>query len=169
MTFYKDKILCDTAHLSDAEFRVLYFILNTISMSIRQGKGNRVKIYRDVLADLVNKSSRTISRLTDQLNKLGMIKKDVVSDGSKRYDFYSSLVTNNDTKLGHEKQETDENLVTDDTFNKTNKINKKNKLEKINKTKELKEHTEWKEETLELTELNTKAVCTKEYNDGLPF
>ena len=105
--------------LKDEEFKVAFFIYNTISL---EGCG-RIKIYRAVLADLCGKSERTISRITDRLNEKGVIIKDLVSDGSKLYNYYSlpskseQCVTENESKLGHEEPKTGQFLVTDDTFN----------------------------------------------------
>ena len=114
------------AILQDEEFKVAYYILNRLALE----DTNRVKIYRAMLADLTNKSERSISRITDKLDEKGIIKKDTVSDSKNRYNYYSihpnieqSIVQNN-AKLGHKEQETTPNLVTDDRFNKKEKNNK---------------------------------------------
>lgn len=120
------------AVLQDEEFKVAYYILNRLALE----DTNRVKIYRAMLADLTGKSERTISRITDKLDEKGIIKKDTVSDSKNRYNYYSihpnieQQLTQNNTKLGHEEQETTPNLVTDDRFNKKEKNNKniKNKI-----------------------------------------
>ena len=112
------ELMNSLGHLKDEEFKVAYYILNTIGMS----SDGHPKIYRAVLADLCNKSERTISRITDKLDELGIITKDVVSDGNKKYNFYSVP-----------RQKTKQNLVMDDTFNKSNKSNKIEKRDKIEK------------------------------------
>lgn len=123
------------AILQDEEFKVAYYILNRLALE----NTKRVKIYRAMLADLTNKSERTISRITDKLDEKGIIKKDVVSDSKNRYNYYSihpeieQSMTKNNEKLGHTKQETTPNLVTDDTFNKKEKNNNIYKKENINK------------------------------------
>lgn len=122
------------AILQDEEFKVAYYILNRLALE----NTNRVKIYRAMLADLTNKSERTISRITDKLDEKGIIKKDTVSDSKNRYNYYSihpnieQSITQNNAKLGNELQETTPNLVTDDRFNKKEKKykNKRNIKEK---------------------------------------
>lgn len=96
-----DKMLSQLGHLNDEQFKVLFFIYNSINLN--SDNTNRVKIYRAVLADLTGKSERTISRITDKLAEQGLIIKDSVSDGSKLYNYY-----------GIPKQKIDGNLVTDD-------------------------------------------------------
>lgn len=100
MKIKTDKMLSELGRLNDEQFKVLFFIYNSINMN--SGNSNRVKIYRAVLADLCGKSERTISRITDKLAEQGLILKDNVSDGSKLYNYY-----------GIPKQKTNENLVTD--------------------------------------------------------
>lgn len=125
------------AILKDEEFKVAYFILNRLALE----DTNRVKIYRAMLADLTDKSERTISRITDKLDEKGIIKKDTVSDSKNRYNYYSihpnieQSMTENNTKLGHTKQETIPNLVTDDRFNKKEKNNKNIKIKRNIKEK----------------------------------
>lgn len=96
-----DKMLSQLGRLNDEQFKVLFFIYNSINLN--SDHTNRVKIYRAVLADLTGKSERTISRITDILAEKGLIIKDSVSDGTKLYNYY-----------GIPKQKTEENLVTDD-------------------------------------------------------
>jgi len=128
--------------LQDEEFKVAYYILNRLALE----DTNRVKIYRAMLADLTNKSERTISRITDKLDEKGIIKKDTVSDSKNRYNYYSihpnieQSITQNNAKLGHQEQETTPNLVTDDRFNKKEKMynNKRNKELKESKKVEVK-------------------------------
>ena len=96
-----DKMLSQLGHLNDEQFKVLFFIYNSINLN--SDNTNRVKIYRAVLADLTGKSERTISRITDKLAEQGLIIKDSVSDGSKLYNYY-----------GIPKQKIEGKLVTDD-------------------------------------------------------
>lgn len=96
-----DKMLSQLGRLNDEQFKVLFFIYNSINLN--SDHTNRVKIYRAVLADLTGKSERTISRITDILAEKGLIIKDSVSDGTKLYNYY-----------GIPKQKTEGNLVTDD-------------------------------------------------------
>jgi len=96
-----DKMLSQLGHLNDEQFKVLFFIYNSINLN--SDNTNRVKIYRAVLADLTGKSERTISRITDKLAEQGLIIKDSVSDGSKLYNYY-----------GIPKQKIEGNFVTDD-------------------------------------------------------
>lgn len=106
-----DKMLSKLGQLNDEQFKVLFFIYNTLNLN--SDNTNRVKIYRAVLADLTGKSVRTISRITDILDEKGLIVKDDVSDGSKLYNYYSLPVTKNEEKIDNEKQKTDEKMVTD--------------------------------------------------------
>lgn len=125
------------AILQDEEFKVAYYILNRLALE----DTNRVKIYRAMLADLTNKSERTISRITDKLDEKCIIKKDTVSDSKNRYNYYSihpnieQSIAQNDTKLGHQEQETTLNSVTDDRFNKKEKKNKNIKIKRSIKEK----------------------------------
>lgn len=125
------------AILQDEEFKVAYYILNRLALE----NTNRVKIYRVMLADLTNKSERTISRITDKLDEKCIIKKDTVSDSKNRYNYYSihpnieQSIAQNNTKLCHEEQETTSNLVTDDRFNKKEKNNKNIKIKRNIKEK----------------------------------
>ena len=107
-----DMILSQLGHLNDEQFKVLFFIYNSINLN--SDHTNRVKIYRGVLADLTSKSERTISRITDKLAEQGLIVKDCVSDGSKLYNYYGIPKTENKQKVDNEKQKTEEFLVTDD-------------------------------------------------------
>ena len=120
-----DKMLSRLGQLNDEQFKVLFFIYNTINLN--SDNTNRVKIYRAVLADLTGKSERTISRITDKLAEQGLIIKDCVSDGSKLYNYYSLPVTKKEEKVDNRKPKTEENLVTDDTFNRTLKNLKEHK------------------------------------------
>lgn len=136
-----DKMLSRLGQLNDEQFKVLFFIYNTINLN--SDNTNRVKIYRAVLADLTGKSERTISRITDKLAEQGLIIKDCVSDGSKLYNYYSLPVTKTEEKVDNRKQKTEENLVTDDTFKRTLKNLKEHKsTEKDLKELESTERTE---------------------------
>ena len=52
-----DKMLSQLGRLNDEQFKVLFFIYNSINLN--SDKTNRAKIYRAVLADLTGKSERT--------------------------------------------------------------------------------------------------------------
>lgn len=125
-----DKMLSRLGQLNDEQFKVLFFIYNTINLN--SDNTNRVKIYRAILADLTGKSERTISRITDKLAEQGLIIKDCVSDGSKLYNYYSLPVTKTEEKLDNRKPKTEEILVTDDTFKRTLKNLKEHKSTKKN-------------------------------------
>ncbi len=116
MKIKTDQMLSKLGHLNDEQFKVLFFIYNTINMN--SGNEHSVKIYRAVLADLCRKSERTVSRITDKLAEQGLIVKDSVSDGTKLYNYYSIP-----------KQKTTPNLVTDDRVKelKESKVIKENK------------------------------------------
>lgn len=124
-----DKMLSQLGHLNDEQFKVLFFIYNSINLN--SDNTNRVKIYRAVLADLTGKSERTISRITDKLAEQGLIIKDSVSDGSKLYNYY-----------GIPKQKIEGNFVTDDRVKElkehksTKSIESTEKKENIEKTDE---------------------------------
>lgn len=68
------------------EFMVAYFIINSMAIE----KSDRIKLYRGQLADLCNMSERNISRITESLNQLGIITKDLVGDAEKKktYNYY---------------------------------------------------------------------------------
>ena len=111
-----DKMLSQLGHLNDEQFKVLFFIYNSINLN--SDNTNRAKIYRAVLADLTGKSERTISRITDILARKGLIIKDCVSDGSKLYNYYSipkqkiegNLVTDDRVKVQKELESTKKNI-----------------------------------------------------------
>lgn len=129
-TKFDFRLMNSLGTLSDEEFKVAYFILNTIGMN----GGKRTKIFRAVLSELTGKSERTISRITDKLNEKGIIKKDLVSNGVKTSNYYSLSVTKNEVKLDNGKQKTEEILVTGDTLNKRNKNNNIDKNDNIEKS-----------------------------------
>ena len=124
------ELMNSLGHLKDEEFKVAYYILNTIGMS----SDGHPKIYRETLADLCNKSERTISRITDKLDELGIITKDVVSNGRKKRDYYSITRQKTEQNCVTDDTENTQNCVTDDTFNKSNK---RDKIEKRDKTEKL--------------------------------
>lgn len=148
------ELMNSLGHLKDEEFKVAYYILNTIGMS----KDKHPKIYRAVLADLCDKSERTISRITDRLNDLGVIKKDVVADGKNKYNYYSNPRQKMEQNSATDDTESTQKRVTDDTFNKSNKMNKNNKTDKSDKT-----------ETDEMEHQFSVAVPNYEEEDNLPF
>lgn len=119
-----DKMLSQLGHLNDEQFKVLFFIYNSINLN--SDNTNRAKIYRAVLADLTGKSERTISRITDILARKGLIIKDCVSDGSKLYNYYSIP-----------KQKIEGNLVTDDRVKEQKELESTKK--NIKEQKEIKE------------------------------
>lgn len=65
------------------EFMVAYFIINTMYIK----KSDRVKIYRGQLADQCNMSERNISRITESLNEIGIIQKELIGDAEKKKTF----------------------------------------------------------------------------------
>ena len=67
------------------EFRLLYVIANTISLK----EEGRTKIYRDMLADKLNLTTKQISRLTNSLVEKELLKKDLVTEGGKTVCYYS--------------------------------------------------------------------------------
>lgn len=122
------KLMTSLGKLNDEQFKVMFFILNTINLN----GGNRTKIYRAVLADICGKSERTISRITDKLAEQGLIVKDSVSDGSKLYNYYALPMTKNKEKVDNEKQKTESISVIDDRVNTSNTIKTINKNNTIN-------------------------------------
>lgn len=112
-----DKMLSQLGHLNDEQFKVLFFIYNSINLN--SDHTNRAKIYRAVLADLTGKSERTISRITDKLAEQGLIIKDCVSDGTKLYNYY-----------GIPKQKIEGNLVTDDRVKEQKELERTKRTEK---------------------------------------
>lgn len=123
------RLMNSLGHLKDEEFKIAYFILNTIGMN----NGKRTKIFRAVIAEWAGKSEKTISRITDKLNELGIIKKDLVSDGIKTSNYYSNVCPQTEQNLDTDGQQNDENLDTDVPLNKSNKSNKNYKMQKSNK------------------------------------
>ena len=138
--------------ISDEQFKVLYFIYNTIAMNADDS--GYAKIYRAVLADLTGKSERTISRITDKLVEQGLIIKHNVSDGSKLYNYYCipRQETTQNSVIGDTKQ--DQFLVTGDRVKEVKNI-------KIERGKEVKTERTERDENLE-EELCKKVVQEKE-------
>jgi len=72
-------------HTDGNEFRVLYFIANTLNMK----KAKRCKVYNDVIADYLNMDARTVRRMTKKLEDKNLLKKDLVYEGGKSKVLYS--------------------------------------------------------------------------------
>ena len=160
-----DKMLSKLGQLNDEQFKVLFFIYNTINLNSDNTK--RVKIYRAVLADLTGKSERTISRITDKLAEQGLIIKDCVSDGSKLYNYYSLPVTKTEEKVDNRKPKTEENLVTDDTFNRTLKNLKEHKRTEKD-LKELESTEKAKIEEVEMEKIFEMACRVQDEESDIP-
>lgn len=138
--------------ISDEQFKVLYFIYNTIAMNADDS--GYAKIYRAVLADLTGKSERTISRITDKLVEQGLIIKHNVSDGSKLYNYYCipRHETTQNSVIGDTKH--NQFLVTGDRVKEVKNL-------KIERGKEVKTERTERDENLE-EELCKKVVQEKE-------
>lgn len=150
-----DKMLSQLGRLNDEQFKVLFFIYNSINLN--SDHTNRVKIYRAVLADLTGKSERTISRITDILAEKGLIIKDSVSDGTKLYNYY-----------GIPKQKIEGNLVTDDRVKvlertKSTKRTEKNLKEQKEEIKREFETACGVDEEME-TELDEVGISSDDFN-----
>lgn len=80
------------------EFRVLYFIINTLRMK----KASRCRIYSEVMSDYLNISKKTVTRITNSLEEKGLLKKELVWENKKSKVYYSLnydvLRDNNDQK-----------------------------------------------------------------------
>jgi DNA-binding MarR family transcriptional regulator len=108
------------------EFRLLYVIANTISLK----KEGHTKIYRDMLADRLNLSTKQITRLTDSLVEKGLLKKDLVSENSKTVCYYSL----NLDKIGKKtSSKVDKNVPLNKKEKEVIKRIKENKIEKEQK------------------------------------
>ena len=132
------------------EFMVAFFIINTMSIE----KKDRIKMYRGKLADLCNMSERNISRLTDSLNNIGIIQKELIGDAEKKktFNYYrlnwqkideilAEIVNENDSflpELSGLKNERIKEL-------KKKRI-KEDKNERIENKKEIEENREFKTE-----------------------
>ena len=138
------------------EFMVAYFIINTMAIS----KSDRVKMYRGELADLCNMTERNISRITESLNNIGIITKDIIGDAEKKktYNFYRlnwQKVEDILTKLDNE----DNTLLPNLSGLKKERIEE----EKKKRSKEIKECKEKKVEN----EFIFKVECKVEKEEGL--
>lgn len=113
------------------EFRLLYVIANTMSLK----KEGHTKIYRDMLADKLNLSTKQITRLTNSLVEKGLLKKDLVSENGKTVCYYSLNLDKSGLKST---SKVDKNVP----LNKRNNIEKneirENKKEKVDMRREFK-------------------------------
>lgn len=141
-----DKMLSQLGRIGDEQFKVLFFIYNTINLN--SDHNNRAKIYRAVLADLTGKSERTITRITDQLVEKGLIVKDYVSDGTKLYNYYSIPKQLLEENLVINDNKTEANLVTDGRVKEYKRTEST-----IKNLKEQKEEKELKEELVKQCEI----------------
>ena len=124
------RLMNSLGQLKDEEFKIAYFILNSIGMN----DGKRTKIYRAVMAEWAGKSEKTISRITDKLNEQGIIKKDLVSDGVKTSNYYSYPCPKTEQNLDTDVHQSTSKLDTDVPLNKrykSDKIEKMNNIEKM--------------------------------------
>ena len=85
-------------HTEGNEFRVLYFIANTLNMK----EVNRCKIYNEVIADYLNMDKRSVMRMTKKLEEKSLLKKDLVFENGKSKVFYSLNYAVLDDKDGTE-------------------------------------------------------------------
>lgn len=147
-----DMMLSSLGKLNDEQFKVLFFIYNSINMN--SGDSTMVKIYRGVLADLTGKSERTISRITDKLAEQGLIIKNSVSDGTKLYNYYGIPTAKNKQKVDNEKPKTEPNLVTDD------RVKEKKEIKVIKEQKEIKEKKGFNV-TCDISKEDIEEFCTE--------
>ena len=109
------------------EFRLLYVIANTISLK----KEGHTKIYRDMLADKLNLSTKQISRLTNSLVEKGLLKKDLVSENGKTVCYYSLNLDKSENKST---TKLDKNVHLNKREKEVIKEKRVNKIEKEEKT-----------------------------------
>ena len=109
------------------EFRLLYVIANTISLK----KEGHTKIYRDMLADKLNLSTKQISRLTNSLVEKGLLKKDLVSENGKTVCYYSLNLDKSENKST---TKLDKNVPLNKREKEVIKEKRVNKIEKEEKT-----------------------------------
>lgn len=129
------------------EFMVAFFIINTMAI-----EGNdRIKMYRGKLADLCNMSERNISRLTDSLNQLGIIQKELIGDAEKKktYNYY---------RLNWEKIEEFSARIGEENESFLPELSglKKKRIKEFKEKKEYKEINEIKEVNKTNNKLNNK-------------
>lgn len=118
------------AHTDGNEFRVLYFIANTLRMK----NANRCRIYNEVISDYLNMDKRTVMRMTKKLEEKGLIKKDLIYDEngkskvlySLNYDVLSDKVGTDDALI-LDKTVTDNALILDRTVTLNSNIYKNKK------------------------------------------
>ncbi len=112
-------------HTEGNEFRMLYFIANTLNMK----KASRCKIYSEVISDVLGVGTKTVTRITNALVEKGLLKKDLVSEHGKSKVYYSlNYAVLKDTDV----QISTSNLDTDVRLNKNEKKLKKTNNEKMN-------------------------------------
>lgn len=109
------------------EFRLLYVIANTISLK----KEGHTKIYREMLADKLNLSTKQISRLTNSLVEKGLLKKDLVSENGKTVCYYSLNLDKSEKKST---TKLDKNVPLNKREKEVIKEKRVNKIEKEEKT-----------------------------------
>lgn len=122
------------------EFRLLYVIANTMSLK----KEGHTKIYRDMLADKLNLSTKQITRLTNSLVEKGLLKKDLVSENNKTVCYYSLNLDKSDLKST---SKVDKNVP----------LNKRNNIEK----NEIRENKNEKKEKVDMRR-EFKTVCEEQ-------
>lgn len=103
------------------EFRLLYVIANNPQLK----EHGRTKIYRDMMADMLNLSTKQITRLTDSLVEKGLLRKDLVSENGKTVCFYALNLDKN-VPLNKSKKE----------LKKEKRVNNRKKEEKEVKVEE---------------------------------
>ena len=149
------------------EFRLLYVIANTISLK----KEGHTKIYRELLADKLNLSTKQITRLTNSLVEKGLLKKDLVSENGKSVCFYSlnldkkdQLSTSNlDKNVSNNGLNLDKNVPLNKSKKELIKEIKDNKIEKEiikDNKKEIKE---------DIKEITTESDTPKNCKELLMF
>lgn len=121
-------------HTEGNEFRVLYFIANTLNMK----EVNRCKIYNEVIADYLNMNKRSVMRMTKNLEEKGLLKKDLVYDNGKSKVFYSLNYAVLNDKVGTDdalildKTDTDNALILDKSVTLNKNIKEQTKTNNIN-------------------------------------
>ncbi len=111
------------------EFKVLYLICNTLSLN----RTNRVKIYRELFAEKCNLTEKQITRITNELEKKGLIKKDIVSNGRTTKNYYSlnlELIRDKNVPLNNIKEDKNVPLTDTQFVEDTNVPNNERNLDK---------------------------------------